>query len=170
MRHIGVATSIVAEFWALSDGLILTSQLGITQLFVDQDAKVIVDLVLSTKPSNNSYSSLLNGCRYPLRQFHQIKISHVFRETNMCTDYLAKGGCTLSGNIVVFVKHQQRDVIYHVVYARVDVEREAQNRNTVNTRVTWFNLDSLHPRRNPLRATSLLCIRVQYNNLCYNEP
>ena len=104
MRHIGVATSIVAEFWALSDGLILTSQLGITQLFVDQDAKVIVDLVLSTKPSNNSYSSLLNGCRYPLRQFHQIKINHVFRETNMCTDHLAKGGCTLSGNIVVLMQ------------------------------------------------------------------
>ena len=68
------------------------------------------------------------------------------------------------------VKYQQRDVLYHVVYARVDTEEEAQNRNTMNTRVTWFSLDGLHPRRNPLRATSLLCIRVQYNNLCYNEP
>ena len=31
---------------------------------------------------------------------------------------------------------------------------------TENTRVTWFSLDGLHPRRNPLRATSLLCVRV----------
>ena len=101
MRHIDVATSIIAEFWALRDGLMLASQLGITQLLVELDAKVIVDLVLSTKPSNNSYFSLLNDCRYLIRQFHWIKTSHVFREVNMCTNHLAKGGCTLSGNFVV---------------------------------------------------------------------
>ena len=52
------------------------------------------------------------------------------------------------------------DVLYHVVYTRVDAEGEAKNRNTENTRVTWFSLVGLHPQRNPLRATSLLCIRV----------
>ena len=104
MRHIDVATSIIAEFWALRDGLMLASQLGITQLLVELDAKVIVDLVLSTKPSNNSYSSFLNDCKYLLCQFHQIKINHVFQEVNMCTDHLAKGGCTLSGNFVVLVQ------------------------------------------------------------------
>ena len=31
---------------------------------------------------------------------------------------------------------------------------------TENTRVTWFSLDGLYPQRNPLRATSLLCVRV----------
>ena len=101
MRHIGIATSIIAEFWALRDGLVLASQLGITQLLVELDAEVIVDQALSKKPSNNSYSSLLNDCRYLLGQFHRIKISHMFREANRCVDYLIKGDYSLPGNLVV---------------------------------------------------------------------
>ena len=65
MRNIGVATNITTEFWALRDGLILASQLGITQLLVELDAK-LVDLVLSRKSSNNLFSSLLNDCRFLL--------------------------------------------------------------------------------------------------------
>ena len=53
MRNIGVATNIIAEFWALRDGLTLAFQLGITQLLVEHDAKVVVDLILSSKPSNS---------------------------------------------------------------------------------------------------------------------
>ena len=49
MRNIGVATSIVAEIWALRDGLMLVVQLGITQLFAELDAQVIVNLVLAKK-------------------------------------------------------------------------------------------------------------------------
>ena len=48
-------------------------------------------------------------------------------------------------------------MLYHIVYARVDAEGKAQNKNTENTRVTWFSLVSLHQQRNPLRVTSLLC-------------
>ena len=69
MRNIGVATNITAEFWALRDDLILASQLEITQLLVELDAKVVVDLVLSRKPSNSPYSSLLNDCRFLLNRF-----------------------------------------------------------------------------------------------------
>ena len=78
MRYIGVGTSIIAKFWALPDGLILASHLGINQLLVELDAKVIVDLVLSKKPSNKSYSSMFIDYRYLLGQFHRIKISHVY--------------------------------------------------------------------------------------------
>ena len=53
MRNIGVATNIIAEFWALRDGLTLASQFRITQLLVERDAKVVVDLILSSKPSNS---------------------------------------------------------------------------------------------------------------------
>ena len=58
-----MATNIIAKFWALKDGFILAFQLGITQLLAELDAKVVVDLVLSRKPSNNPYSPLLNNCR-----------------------------------------------------------------------------------------------------------
>ena len=102
MRNIGVATSIVAEIWALRDGLMLVVQLGITQLFAELDAQVIVNLVLAKKkPSNGSYSPLLNNCRYLLGQFHCIKINYVFREANRCADNLARAGCSFSENFIV---------------------------------------------------------------------
>ena len=82
MRNIGNATSIAAEFWALRDGLMLAAQLGITQLLVELDARVIVNLVQSKKPINSSYSPLLNDYRYLVGQFHCIKIIYIFREAN----------------------------------------------------------------------------------------
>ena len=92
MRRIGLATSIIAEMWALRDGLMLAKQLGIAQLMVEMDAKVIVDLVQSDNSPNKSFSSLLNDRRFLLRQLHRIKINHAFREANRCTDHLTKGG------------------------------------------------------------------------------
>ena len=55
----------------------------------------------SKKTSINSFSSLLNDCRYLLRQFHQARIRHIFQEANRGVDYLAKGGCTFAGTFVV---------------------------------------------------------------------
>ena len=78
MRHIGFTSSTAIEFWALKDGLMLASQLDITQLLVELDAKVVVDLILSSKSSNNSFSALLNDCKYLLRRFNQVRISHVY--------------------------------------------------------------------------------------------
>ena len=64
MRHIGFASSIIAKFWALKDGLLLASQLGISQLLVELDAQNVVNLLHSSRSYNNSFSSLLNDCRF----------------------------------------------------------------------------------------------------------
>ena len=56
----------------------LASQLGITQLLVELDTKEVVELMRSSKSSNNSFSALLNDYRYLLRQFNQVRISHVY--------------------------------------------------------------------------------------------
>ena len=101
MRYIGISTSIIAEFWALRDGLMLASQLGITHLAMEFDAKVVVDLILSRKTPNSSYTSLLNNCRYLLGQFQRTVIKHVFREANRGADKLAKGACSLTSDFVV---------------------------------------------------------------------
>ena len=102
MRHIGISTSIIAEFWALRDGLMLASQLGITHLAMGLDAKVVVNLILSRKTPNSSYTSLLNDCRYLLWQFQQTVTRHVFREANRGADCLAKGACSLTSDFVIF--------------------------------------------------------------------
>ena len=85
----------------IRDDLILASQLGITQLLVELDAKVVVDLVLSRKSSNSPYISLLNDCKFLLNRFQQVRVSHAFWEANCCADSLAKGGCYLLKDFVV---------------------------------------------------------------------
>ena len=68
MRKIGMA-SVEAKFWALRDGLILASQMGINNIVVELDAKVLIDLVCATNSPNRYYTPLLNDCRILLTRF-----------------------------------------------------------------------------------------------------
>ena len=73
-RSIGVTTSIMAEFWALRDGLLLAGQIGVQNLVIELDAKVVVELVQSRSSSNAFYSSLLADCRSLLGRFQHYKV------------------------------------------------------------------------------------------------
>ena len=44
-RSIGFTTSITAEFWTLRDGLLQAIQIGVQNLLIELDAKVVVELV-----------------------------------------------------------------------------------------------------------------------------
>ena len=101
-RSIGYTTSVLAKWWALRDGLILAIQLGINQLDVELDAKVIMDLLNGAECPNQSYSPLLNDCRSLIARLVQVQVGHVYREANQCADFLAKRGCSMRENFVVF--------------------------------------------------------------------
>ncbi|KAK7817049.1 putative ribonuclease h protein [Quercus suber] len=94
--------SVMAEWWALRDGLNLAIHLGINQLEVELDAKVIVEKLKSTNCPNRSFATLLCDCRCLMARFRQVQVGHVFREVNKCVDFLAKRGCSLMENSVVF--------------------------------------------------------------------
>lgn len=64
-----MATSVTAEFLALRDELILASQMGISNLVVELDAKIAIDLVRSNNTPNRFYTPLLNDCRSILTRF-----------------------------------------------------------------------------------------------------
>ena len=81
-RSIGYTTSVLAVWWALWDGLILAIQLGINQLEVELDAKVIVELLNGAECPNRSYSPLLNDCRSLIARLVQVRVRHCFREAN----------------------------------------------------------------------------------------
>ena len=101
VRSIGETTSIMAEFWALRDGLLLAGQLGVQNLVVELDAKVVVELVQSGSSSNAFYSSLLADCRLLLGRFQHYKVQHAFREVNRVADALAKSGCVMKEQFVI---------------------------------------------------------------------
>ena len=68
-RSIGFTTSIITEFWALRDDLLMAGQIGVQNLLIELDAKVVVELVQSMSSSNAFYSSLLADCRSLLGKF-----------------------------------------------------------------------------------------------------
>ena len=90
-RSIGYTTSVIVEWWALRDGLTLAIQLGCQQLEVELDAKVIVELLKSNSASNRGYSPLLQDCRILLDQLQQVRVLHMFRESNKCADFWLEG-------------------------------------------------------------------------------
>ncbi|KAK7833478.1 hypothetical protein CFP56_025606 [Quercus suber] len=59
----------MVECWALRDGLQLTNHLGIQNIVVELDAKIIVEILQSNQEINNSFSPLLMDCRLILRNF-----------------------------------------------------------------------------------------------------
>ena len=101
-RSIGHATSVMAELWALRDGLKLAVQLGIGCLEVELDAKIIVEMLNNADSANIKFSSLLSDCRFLIARVTQVRVTHVYREVNRCADFLAKKGCCLREDFVIF--------------------------------------------------------------------
>ncbi|KAK9983039.1 hypothetical protein SO802_032564 [Lithocarpus litseifolius] len=101
-RSIGYTTSVMAILWALRDGLYLAIQLGIRNLEVELDAKVIVEMLNNVDSSNKNFSPLLLDCRSLMASLTQFRVAHVFREAKRCTDYLAKNGCYTREDFVIF--------------------------------------------------------------------
>ena len=69
---------------------------------MELDAKVIVELLNGAECPNQSYSLLLNDCRSLIARLVQVRVGHVYREVNQCADFLAKRGCSMMENFVVF--------------------------------------------------------------------
>lgn len=68
-------------------------QLGVQNVEVELDVKVILDLVNSRNLPNATYSSLLFDCRLLLDKIPHTTVKHVFREANKCADALVRKGC-----------------------------------------------------------------------------
>ncbi|XP_042964506.1 uncharacterized protein LOC122298703 [Carya illinoinensis] len=99
-HHYGVATNTVAECRALLDGLRLCKNLGLHDVIVESDSKV----VLSWLASGICRLWFLWDFWEEIRDISieiNARFCHVFREANMAADFLAKKG-TLGENIDFF--------------------------------------------------------------------
>lgn len=64
------------------------------------DAQHVINLLhTNTTP----HSSLLNDCRFLIRQLHKPKVSYIYRENNTVADGLAHFGMALSGSNITFL-------------------------------------------------------------------
>ena len=131
-RSIGFTSSVVAELWALRDGLKLALSEGIRSLIVELDARVVVDLIKSDVVFAKSYSPLLCDCRCLLREFQRVQVQHVFREGNCPADALARWGCSMNNTFAVFDIPPSADILCLINSDLAGVCNVRTIRNTCN--------------------------------------
>lgn len=85
-------TSIMAELWALEDGLSLARQLNLQNINIELYVDVLVHLLTNLASDNLMLEPLLNDCKTLIRSFPNYLVTHIFREVNRCADRLAKMG------------------------------------------------------------------------------
>nr|POE61252.1 putative ribonuclease h protein [Quercus suber] len=78
-RKIGVASSFIAELWALRDGLLLCRQTNAQAVAIELDARAIVDAFNHQTNSNTVVSTIMDDCRHLVNQIPQVSIRHVYK-------------------------------------------------------------------------------------------
>jgi hypothetical protein len=71
----------------------LALYLRITCLEIKMDSYVTIDLVKSNKNTNVFSISIMDDCWYLLGRLEHLRINHIFREANTCTDLFSKVYC-----------------------------------------------------------------------------
>ncbi|KAL3531426.1 hypothetical protein ACH5RR_010748 [Cinchona calisaya] len=91
-RRIGITTILVAELWAVRDGLHLARDRGFRNLELSIDSLQIVTSLLDSKtPTPSPIFTLLLDCRSLRNKFWTVRIRHIHREMSRVTDRMAKG-------------------------------------------------------------------------------
>lgn len=95
----------------MRDGLKLASSIGIQNLVVELDAKVIMELLKSNKCTNRFFSPILDDCRSLSDRFHQVRVEHVYREGIKGINLLARRGAIMLESFVVFTSTPSSDIL-----------------------------------------------------------
>ena len=92
-KYIGTTSVLMAELWALRDGIHMAKHLHIHNLVIKVDSAEAINLLSSPSNSNRLTQPLVNDCRDTFQAFQRVHLLHCYREANRATDSLAKIGC-----------------------------------------------------------------------------
>ncbi|EOY06960.1 Uncharacterized protein TCM_021522 [Theobroma cacao] len=99
-ENLGPLPSLQAELHALLRGLLLCKERNITNLWIEMDALVAVQMVQQSQKGSHDIRYLLESIRLCLRSF-SYRISHIYREGNQAADFLSNKGQTHQSLCVV---------------------------------------------------------------------
>ncbi|KAF7844395.1 reverse transcriptase [Senna tora] len=103
-KFMGEGNNLIAELWAIFEGLKLANHLHCSHLIVESDSLAVVNLINSNNCGNlHQLSSLVLICRATLSAFSEVKVVHVHREGNACADILAKRAVVAQSPLMYFV-------------------------------------------------------------------
>jgi len=89
IRKIGVCDALHAEIWGMYLGLEMAWREHISQLIVESDSKILIDLVTENCKFSGSVSILVQRIRKLLALDWRVQFRHTWREGNRCADWLA---------------------------------------------------------------------------------
>ena len=102
-KPLGTATILMAELWALREGLRMARQLNIYYLIVNVDSFDVVKLFSSSSSTNRLTWPLVAECKDILQAFEQVRLSHCYRKANHVVNLLAKIGSSQHEDFVYYV-------------------------------------------------------------------
>ena len=95
--NIGITYSIMAELWAIREGLKFAWNNGYKYINLQVDSKLAHNWITNLNSLFPlEYSNLIHDCRSLLEQPWVVKTDHIWRKANGCTDLLAKRGADQS--------------------------------------------------------------------------
>lgn len=100
-RRLGHTSSLIAELWALRDGLIMARELGLNNLIVELVALSVL-MLMNNDSTNLLMEPLLIDCKNLLKEIPKKRVVHTYREANQHVDALAKSGANSFSSFVVF--------------------------------------------------------------------
>ena len=80
-RGLGHTNSIMAELWALRDGLVLAKEMGLTNLIIELDALSVV-ILMNNGSENLLIKLVLTDCRNFLKETPNKRVINTYCEAN----------------------------------------------------------------------------------------
>ena len=103
-RKIGTTSYLLAELWALRDGLIMARTIHVEEkLIINVGALEVINLLSNTKANDRLTQPIVNDCKNILQAFQKVHLQHCYRETNKVVDFLVKLGRRQSDPFVYYV-------------------------------------------------------------------
>jgi len=102
VRKIGACDALHAKMWGIYLGLELAWRDGISQLCVESDSKLLVDMITNNCKMNGTTLVLIRRIQNILNRNWKIQVHHTLREGNRSVDWLANFSLTMdSWNLIL---------------------------------------------------------------------
>lgn len=92
--HVFIATNMLAELWAIRQGLILTWDLNYKKVLAETASVEALRLIQNESIQYHPYLAIIIDVREILSREWKCKLVHTLREGKFCVDYLAKKGAS----------------------------------------------------------------------------
>jgi ribonuclease HI len=109
-RKIGALDALHAEMWGMYAGMTLARRQGITQLIVESDFKLLIDMVTWRCNLNGATPILIRRIQENINFDWWILFRHTWREGNRSADWLANHSLVHSSFDVILLENPPKDL------------------------------------------------------------